>query len=136
MFAPAPGEQHNFGVLILDEFFHRAGWDVWTTPSATPEAIGEMVERESFEIAGLSISCDAFLAELASLIATIRRVSRNQSIAVMVGGRLFLDRPELVTAVGADGMATDGRQAVRLAETLLPASRDGKQGLQALGNRT
>ena len=95
-----------------------------------------MVERESFEIAGLSISCDAFLAELASLIATIRRVSRNQSIAVMVGGRLFLDRPELVTAVGADGMATDGRQAVKLAETLLPASRDGKQGLQALGNRT
>ncbi len=23
---PAPGEQHTFGLLILSEFFHRAGW--------------------------------------------------------------------------------------------------------------
>ena len=136
LFAPAPGEQHNFGVLILDEFFHRAGWDVWTTPSATPDAIVQMVGRESFEIAGLSISCDAFLGELESLISEIRRVSRNRSIVVMVGGRIFLERPELVTLLGADGMATDGRQAVKLAEMLLPTSRDGKQGHQALGNHT
>ena len=25
---PAPGEQHTFGLLILSEFFHRAGWIV------------------------------------------------------------------------------------------------------------
>ena len=136
LFAPAPGEQHNFGVLILDEFFHRAGWDVWTTPATTPEAIVQMVGRESFEIAGLSLSCDAFLTELESLISAIRQASRNKSIVVMVGGRLFLERPELVTQIGADGMATDGRQAVKLAEMLLPTSRDGKQGQQALGNQT
>jgi methanogenic corrinoid protein MtbC1 len=24
----APGDQHTFGVFILQEFFRRAGWDV------------------------------------------------------------------------------------------------------------
>jgi methanogenic corrinoid protein MtbC1 len=47
---------------------------------------------------------------------SIRQASRNRDITVMVGGRLFLERPELVAKVGADAMATDARQAVMVAD--------------------
>jgi len=34
----------------------------------------------------------------------------------MVGGRLFLERPELVARIGADAMAADAKEAVLKAE--------------------
>jgi methanogenic corrinoid protein MtbC1 len=37
----------------------------------------------------------------------------------MVGGRVFQERPELASQIGADGTASDGRLAVELAESLL-----------------
>ena len=37
----------------------------------------------------------------------------------MVGGPVFVAHPELAAYVGADGTATDGRQAVLQAESLL-----------------
>jgi methanogenic corrinoid protein MtbC1 len=29
LFAPVPGSQHTFGVLMVSEFFRREGWQVW-----------------------------------------------------------------------------------------------------------
>jgi methanogenic corrinoid protein MtbC1 len=37
----------------------------------------------------------------------------------MVGGPVFLDRPELAALVGADASAVDARQAALQAESLL-----------------
>ena len=118
LLAPAPGEQHNFGVMIVDHFLNQAGWDVRTLPMSGLEEIVNLVARDSFEIAGLSISCDAYLLPLEKTVAMLRRASKNRDIAVIVGGRLFLERPELVQLIGADAAATDGRDAVRQAERL------------------
>ena len=52
-------------------------------------------------------------------LALLRSESRNRGVGVMVGGRLFAEKPELANAVGADATATDGRQAALQAETLL-----------------
>ena len=121
LLATSPGDQHNFGLLIVDEFLHRAGWDVCSMPAATHAEIERRVKREAFEIAGLSLSQEALLPDVESLIAHIRRVSLNPNIAVMVGGCVFSERPDLVAKVGADALAIDGRDAVVQAGKLVAA---------------
>jgi len=117
--APVPGEQHIFSILMVDEFFRRDGWDVWTMPAATRDELVDLVRREPFQMAGLSISCEALLDELTAVISKIRKNSLNPDLLIMVGGNLFNEHPHLVKKVGADATAADGRDAVLKARNLV-----------------
>jgi len=119
LLAPSPGEQHNFGVMILDQFLYRAGWDVRTLPSGTIKGLVEASARTHFDVVGLSVSCDEFLPGAAEAIDRIRKVSRNRKVAILAGGRAFLERPELARKIGADALAADGRAAVNVAARLV-----------------
>ena len=116
---PAPGEQHTFGLVMVVEFFRRSGWDVWCEPAGWNEDLVRVVRREWFDVAGLSLSGERHLGALTVVIRAIRRASRNRAIRVLVGGHVFMERPELVAAVGADATAVDGRCAVLQARELL-----------------
>jgi methanogenic corrinoid protein MtbC1 len=116
---PVPGEQHSFGLLMVAEFFQRAGWDVWSEPASTEAELLAVVEQEWFAVIGLSVGCDSLVARLPALLRAIRRTSCNPEIGVMVGGRVFSESPGLAALVGADATAADGRQATLQAETLL-----------------
>ncbi len=118
LLAPVPGEQHTFGLLMVSEFFRREGWDVWGGPSASHSDVLQIVNAEKFTVVGFSVSCDDRLDELTQWIRMIREQSRNPQIGVLVGGRVFVDRPELVHEVGADATANDGRQAPVQAQQL------------------
>jgi methanogenic corrinoid protein MtbC1 len=74
------------------------------------------VQAHDFDLFGMSASSDERLDQIAPMIMSVRKASRNRDITVMVGGRLFVERPELVAKVGADAMAADARQAVLGAE--------------------
>ena len=124
LLVPVPGDQHTFGSVIVAEFMRRAGWDVWDDPGASRDDIIHLVRNESFSVVGMSVSCDARLDGLASLIRVIRRNSRNRSVGIMVGGRPFLEHPERVALVGADVTASAGRQAVLQAQHLLALLAD------------
>lgn len=114
-----PGEQHTFGLSLVAEFFRRAGWSVTSEPLRTAQDLLDLVRREWFSIVGLSVSGDTRMGGLASVILGVRRVSCNRAVGVMVGGRIFNERPDLVAQVGADATAPDGRQAVAQAQSLL-----------------
>ncbi|MGE0594866.1 MAG: B12-binding domain-containing protein [Hyphomonadaceae bacterium] len=116
LFAPAPGEQHTFGIVIIEEFFRRSGWRTWTELSGAPEEVVGAVQAHRFDVFGMTVSSDDRLDQIAPMIMSIRRASRNRDINVMVGGRLFLERPELVAKIGADTMASDAKEAVLKAE--------------------
>jgi methanogenic corrinoid protein MtbC1 len=116
---PLPGEHHTFGLSMVVEFFLRAGWDVWSEPTATGLELEELVASRWFAVLGISVSCDSGVERLPAMIRGLRRASRNQTLGVMVGGRMFTDQPGLATQVGADATASDGRQAALQAETLL-----------------
>lgn len=116
LFAPAPGEQHTFGLVIIEEFFRRSGWRTWTELSGSPDELIGAVQAHRFDLLGLTCSSDERLDQIAPMIMSIRRASRNRNLHVMVGGLLFLERPELVAKVGADAMATDAKEAVLKAE--------------------
>jgi methanogenic corrinoid protein MtbC1 len=119
LLAPAPGEQHSFGILVVEQFFRGAGWDVWSGPGVERAEIIEAARRVWFGVAGFSLACEDHLGDLAMLIRDVRRASRNAGLGILVGGPLFVDRPDLVALVGADATAADGRQATLQAETML-----------------
>lgn len=121
-----PGEQHTFGVMMVDEFFRRAGWDVQSGPFDSREELIKCAKNEHFDLVGISVSSEVLLETVGSAIQAIRKASRNKSIGVMVGGNLFIEQPELVARVGADATAADGRQAVLRLPALL-----GLKGLSA-----
>jgi methanogenic corrinoid protein MtbC1 len=119
LLVPVPGEQHTFGLLMVADFFRRAGWDVSNDIFASASELVSLVRQEWFTIIGLSVGCEAHLDSVASTIHALRRSARNRSLGVMVGGSLVTRRPELATQLGADAMATDARHAVSQAENLV-----------------
>ena len=116
---PMPGEAHTFGLVLVVEFFRRAGWDVWGWPMSMGSDLLTTVKNEKFDLVGISVSCDSSIGSLTDIIASIRKLSRNRAVRVMVGGPLFLRRPELVAIVGADATARDGHESVLRAEALV-----------------
>ena len=119
LLAPVPGEQHSFGILMVGEFFRRQGWEVASGSGASVRELAALVRRQWFAAVGFSLACEERLDALARTIREVRRASRNPQIGVLVGGRLFVERPELAALVGADATAADGQQAALKAETLL-----------------
>ena len=114
----APGEQHSFGLSVVEEFFRREDWDVWGGVALSSKKIVELVRSNHFDLIGFSLSCELFLDQLASTIRAVRKASRNSRLIVMVGGQLFITHPEFVARVGADATAVDGQQAVENAQKL------------------
>lgn len=124
LLSPCPGEQHNFGIMMLDHVFHRAGWELRTIPSATDSQLSRITADSSFDVVGLSLSCDEKLLRLEKTIASIRRTSRNQRIVVLVGGRVFLDDPSLAGKIGADAAPPSAAAALVSAELLMRAGTE------------
>ena len=119
LFAPAPGEQHGLGTIMVEEFFRRAGWQTWSAPALDEDELVALAAGREFDVIGLTVSVERHIATLAKTIASVRRASRNRDVLVLVGGRVFTEQPDLAAQVGADGTAADGALAVKLADTLL-----------------
>ncbi len=119
LFAPAPGEQHGLGALMVEEFFRRAGWQTWSAPAVDEDELLSLAAARPFDIVGLTVSAERHLTGLARTITLLRRTAGNRDLIVLVGGRAFNELPTLATEVGADGTAADGQLAVTLAESLL-----------------
>lgn len=118
---PAPGEQHTFGLVMVSEFFRRAGWDVGGGPWEAGADPVMMVKSEWFDVVGFSLGNVAQLDALASSIKMVRKSALNTNICIIVGGPLFLAHPEYVAYVNADAASTDGAQAPTLAKRLVAA---------------
>ncbi len=125
---PGPGEQHTFGLVMVAEFFRRAGWDVGGGPWEAGADPVVMVKREWFDVVGFSLGNVAQLDDLAACIKNVRAAALNKSICVIVGGPLFLANPEYVAYVNADAASTNGAQAPELAARLVSA-RGQRSGL-------
>lgn len=119
LLASVPGDQHTFGVFMVEEFFRRAGWDVVTCVLETSEELLSLAAFERFSIVGFSLSRDDLFNEMVSNIRKIYKVAKNRNVRVLVGGRYFIDAPHRFKETGADGMARDGQEAVALANSFI-----------------
>lgn len=118
LFAPVPGSQHTFGVLMVSEFFRREGWQVWMELGSSETALLEAVKKDWFEVIGLSVGIDAHVESLIKTIRIIRSSSANSNAKILIGGPLLAVSPDLYKKVGADGAASDAATAVELARNL------------------
>ena len=116
---PGPGDQHTFGLVMVAEFFRRAGWDVTGGAWASGADAASLAAAEWFDVVGFSLGAEVQVPALADTIAAVRHSTCNRDIAILVGGPLFGLHPEFVGRVGADGMTLDGREAPDLAESLI-----------------
>ncbi len=119
LLAPAPGEQHVFGIVMVGEFFARSGWRVRCEHSADLDHLVSAVVDTHFDVVGLSASSEVKMKDLKNLIKLIRAKSQNADIIVLVGGQLFNEDMGLARRIGADATATDGVRAVVTAERLV-----------------
>jgi MerR family transcriptional regulator, light-induced transcriptional regulator len=126
MLVPVPGSQHTLGLLMVAEFFRRAGWVVWGDPAATIGDLTHAVRAQWFDMAGFSMGTETQCDVLKKTIASVRKASLNPSMTIMVGGPVFIEKPELVERVGADATAADAAQAVEHAASLLARSRQAE----------
>jgi methanogenic corrinoid protein MtbC1 len=132
LLTPMPGEQHGFGLMVVEDALQRAGWHVDRCCSDEEDAYFDLLERNDYVVVGISLSGLALAHSLPAFIRRTRKKSRNASVSVMVGGSLFVEKPDLAFAAGADYLALDGLTAIGVAEAAA-ASLDGDVRQLAFG---
>jgi methanogenic corrinoid protein MtbC1 len=115
LLVPTPGEQHTFGLRIVEEFLLRDGWIVRSKLDASLEEAAAMVRADHFEFIGFTLSSEVLVSALREAISISRSESKNRSIRVIVGGSLFSKQPKIADTVGADALALEAAQAVNQA---------------------
>lgn len=120
LFSPMPGEQHSLGTLMVAECFQRAGWDTDVLIEPTQSELTGKFANRHYDLIGLTVSCDCSSGSLGSLVSTIRAVSSNPGIRILVGGRVISEQPDLFDECGADATANDATSAVAVADRLVP----------------
>lgn len=115
----APGEQHIFGLSLLDELLRGAGWDVL---DESPETLVDVVRSRHVDVLALTACRVERLEELTRMVASARAASRNRHLKVIVGGRCFDDYPELVGEVGASATAPTPVEALLVIRDLIEST--------------
>ena len=116
---PSPGEQHTLGLSMIEEFFLHAGWETASDHAATASTILQTVSARHIDVLGFSIASEGFLKPLSNLIKRVRKATLNRDIVIMVGGRLFVDRPEFAAKIRHAVVLSEGVHVVDMAENLI-----------------
>lgn len=126
-----PGSHHSLGLLILSQFFKRHGWQVISSNQFSAADTTTAVRSEWIDLMGLSISDGRQIEPMRQLIATLRRLSSNPHVQIMVGGPLLRQTPDLAQQLGADFSSAHADEAQTLAASRVQQvqARHGMVGL-------
>ena len=114
------GELHEMGVRMVADFFEMAGWDTFYLGANTPShSVIESIKTYDADVIGLSVAMFYHRSRAADLIMKIRKECADHKVKIMVGGYAFNGVAELWRKIGADGFASDARQAVDVANSLV-----------------
>lgn len=116
VFASTPSETHTLGVRMAADLFRRDGWDIDLMMGQPHEALVEGIEQSPHYLIGLSSAGRHSSAELAKLIIALR-ISKPTA-CIMVSGQIVNDAPDIVSLLGADGVASDFESARTILEGL------------------
>ncbi|WP_420391962.1 cobalamin B12-binding domain-containing protein [Acuticoccus sp.] len=120
---PSPGEQHTFGLFLVEAFLHRAGWHVDALPTYDAGEVSAYLKSNPVDLVGVSASCERFLEGTRRAVALVRRETADRPVTILAGGKPFNTIPARVGEVGADASAVDAHEAVHVAEQLVPLVR-------------
>ncbi len=131
-----PEEQHSLGLAMLAEFFVADGWGVTVGPPLGAQDVLAEVGAHWYDVVGVSAGIIERTPKVTELIQKIRAASLNSDLAVIVGGRAFVDNPALVTEVGADASPPNAAQGPLVGRTLVQARRAARGSSSADSSRT
>jgi methanogenic corrinoid protein MtbC1 len=112
MVAALKDEQHTLGPILVAELLDQVGWDV-----RLGEPFQPVTDMTGVHLLAFSLARVDRWEEARDRIAELRALA-DRPIQVIVGGGAFLIRPGLVSRVGADGWAEDGKAVSELADRL------------------
>lgn len=115
LLSSTPGEDHTFGVTMVADFFRRYGWRVSNLCGLGSDFVLTRISSTEYSAVGFSLHGDHNYDQLAAMIAEVKKKTINTELLIMVGGDFFNRHPHMVEKAGADIFASDGRQAVLLA---------------------
>jgi len=124
--ACAPNEYHEVGGRMVADLLEMDGWDVaFLGANMPPGDLIALLKGHLPDLMALSITMPFNIEACRELITAIRVEAALAHLPVMVGGLAFWGVPELWAQTGADGWASDGREAVRLARQWREERRRG-----------
>jgi methanogenic corrinoid protein MtbC1 len=123
LLAAVPGEQHTFGISVVEEFIRLDGWDTQYEAFASEDVLMSRVANEWFDVVGLSASGEGTLQALPRVIRNLRQKIANRDARIMVGGALFASDRRNPATLGADHIAADARDAVNYLRQIVEPSR-------------
>lgn len=124
LLAPAPGEQHTFGLCVVDDAFRRAGWEVDTCVCDEEAEMYRMVASNFYQVVGVSISVERLLPDLREMSQKLRARSRNRSVVLIAGGTMVMQNPQCAIDAGFDLLGVDAMSAVTLADMVVTSIGD------------
>ncbi|HEU4630981.1 MAG TPA: cobalamin-dependent protein [Gemmatimonadaceae bacterium] len=113
--ACADTERHDVGLRMVCDLLERDGWDVAYLGASVPaESLVHLVRERRPDAVALSASIAPHLPQLGTMIRCVREATGDAAPFILVGGRPFLDEPQLAHRLGADATAPDALAAVAI----------------------
>jgi MerR family transcriptional regulator, light-induced transcriptional regulator len=113
LLAAAPGDQHVFGVSMVETFFQDGGWRTALAHQAQIEDILELVRSRPFDALGFSFASDSQIEGLTVLIRSLRAEPAAARIMIALGGP-GLDSPHAARLLPLADVLFDGGPAMAL----------------------
>ncbi|MEM7168362.1 MAG: cobalamin-dependent protein, partial [Planctomycetota bacterium] len=118
--AALENNDHDIGLRIVMDFFDMDGWRPVFLGAGMPTAdLAQALIDFEANLLALTVTLAPQLETAKQLIAFLRHHEETKSIKVLVGGSAFRSSPELLKEVGADALAEDPEQAVKIGNQLL-----------------
>ena len=110
--ACADSERHEVGLRMVCDLLEMEGWDtVFLGPTVPLADLVRMVRERRPQVVALSAAIGPNVPRVAQAIVAIRQAVPGQAPLIAVGGRAFVEDPELAARLGADLTARDAAEA-------------------------
>ena len=120
--ACADVERHEIGLRMVCDLLELEGWNTTYLGASVPmESLIEMVRRRQPDVVALSASLAPHLPRLRAMVEAVREGAGADPPVILVGGRPFLEHPDLAQRLGADLTARSAVEAVDLLRERFPA---------------
>lgn len=114
------GNLHDLGIRMVVDILQLSGWNsLYLGSNLPPSSVLAAVRDFRPGVIGISAALDQHIGIVQQTIYYLRQELKEDCPPIMVGGYVFTVNPDLASALGADAVALDGIQALKLAKTLL-----------------
>lgn len=113
-------ELHELGARMIADFLELNGWETYFIGAQSHyESTIESIKNFHPDIVAISATISYHLSDVGELISLIRDNDDFDNLKIIVGGRPFNENKDLYKKLGADGYATDAKEAIEVCEEII-----------------